>query len=344
MTILSARHISHAFGSNEVLRDVTVEVGKGELVCLLGPSGCGKTTLLRLVAGLERLQKGEIAIAGDTVAAANLHVPPERRAVGLMFQDFALFPHLTVIENVAFGLKGETQSHERARRMLMTVGMETQADYYPHELSGGQQQRVALARALAPQPRLMLLDEPFSDLDATLRAQVREETVKVLKATGTSTLMVTHDPEEAMGMADRIQVMNRDGRVEQIGPPADLYYHPASAFVAQLFGPANRLDGVVRGGKIETVMGDVEAPGLSDGQKAVVLIRPEAFRLEKGGRDMEVTASRVMGRSTRLTLRPVSGGGAAAVLTASISGPCDCAPGQTVKVALSPEHRFVFPA
>jgi len=344
VTALEVRHVSHAFGANRVLRDVSVTVAEGELVCLLGPSGAGKTTLLRLVAGLERLQKGEITIAGETVAAPGRHRPPETRGIGLMFQDFALFPHLSVIENVAFGLKGTENAQERARRMLMMVGLESHGDHYPHELSGGQQQRVALARALAPNPRLMLLDEPFSGLDTTLRAQVREETTRILKAANTSTLMVTHDPEEAMGMADRIKVMDSTGRVVQTGTPAELYYEPANSFVAALFGPVNRIEGTVQEGKVTTPFGDVPAPDMAEGEKATVLIRPEAFSLNGRGTSVEVVSSRLLGRTSRLEIRPREETVTHSLFTASLAGPAQYPAGETLEVSLSSRHVFVFPA
>ena len=214
MSGLHLNNVSHAFDNGvPVLRGISVFVAPGELVCLLGPSGCGKTTLLRVAAGLEHLQVGQVTIAEQVVAEGRQgrHVATEKRGIGLMFQDYALFPHLTVFENIAFGLvENISQRQQWIEKALRRMGLEAYAGNYPHILSGGQQQRVALLRALAPEPRVLLLDEPFSGLDVTRRADIRAETLNFLKETGVATLMVTHDPEEAMFMADRILVMNED--------------------------------------------------------------------------------------------------------------------------------------
>ena len=281
MSALTLDHVSHAFGALRAVDDVSLSVEAGELVCLLGPSGCGKTTVLRLAAGLETLQQGRVLMGGRVVADGSVQLPPEDRSVGLVFQDYALFPHLSVEDNVAFGLRGLAAAARKARvgDALRKVGMAGSAKTFPHTLSGGQQQRVALARALAPAPRLMLLDEPFSGLDSQLRHQVRDETLHVLKQSGAATLMVTHDPEEAMFMADRIALMRR-GRIVQVGRPSDLYCAPADAFVAGFFGEINRFDGVVSGDRVVTPFGDVAAPDLGDGTAVEILIRPEALRLQ----------------------------------------------------------------
>jgi len=280
--VLKLDGVSHAFGDVRVLDGVNIDARPGELLCLLGPSGCGKTTALRLAAGIEELQQGRITLAGQTVAVPGWHVPPERRSVGMVFQDYALFPHLSVLRNVQFGLGSLDGAARRARAFeaLDQVGMAAYAESYPHMLSGGQQQRVALARALAPKPRVLLLDEPFSGLDSNLRAHIRDETLHVVKDSGTTTLIVTHDPEEAMYMADRIVVMNA-GRVEQIDRPETLYNAPANAFVATFFSSINRLEAVVRSGVVATPFGSVAAPGLPDGRRAEVLIRPEALRVSR---------------------------------------------------------------
>ncbi|MFP6758162.1 MAG: ABC transporter ATP-binding protein [Alphaproteobacteria bacterium] len=296
--------VNHAYGTVEAVRDVSLRVAAGELVALLGPSGCGKSTVLRLTAGLEHLQQGAVRIAGETVAEPGREVPPEARSVGLMFQDFALFPHLTVARNVGFGVSGH--STEVVAAALERVGLADRADDYPHALSGGEQQRVALARALAPRPKVMLLDEPFSGLDVVLRDRIRETTAAILRESGTPTLMVTHDPEEAMLMADRIALM-RDGRIVQEGPPDSLYRNPKSAFCATFIGDANSFDGQVSSGAVATPLGDFAAPDHADGTPARVLIRPEGIRLDAtdgatDGVEAAVVLVRSSGRAGLVTL------------------------------------------
>jgi iron(III) transport system ATP-binding protein len=309
---LSLEHITHRFGERVAVDDFSLEVARGELVCLVGPSGCGKTTALRLAAGLEPLQAGRVIINGRVVgdAASGAAVAPEERSVGLVFQDYALFPHLSVERNIGFGLRGMAggQKAERIGEVLRQVGMTGYARAYPHTLSGGQQQRVALARALAPRPRLMLLDEPFSGMDTRLRDEVRDATLHVLKESGAATLIVTHDPEEAMFMADRIAVM-RAGRPVQVGVPVDIYFRPADAFVAGFFGEINRLTGTVRGGRVDTPFGGIATPGMADGMLVQVLIRPEALRVATISDDgpepryaAKVIASRMLGRSSLIHL------------------------------------------
>ncbi|MEM8961990.1 MAG: ABC transporter ATP-binding protein [Acidobacteriota bacterium] len=270
--------LSHCFGTSQVLDDISLTVGRGEVCCLLGPSGCGKSTLLRLVAGLEKLQKGRIAIAGKEVASQDSRVPPEKRSIGFVFQDYALFPHLNVRANIAFGIISKTQA-ERVDRLLEQVDMTDYADAMPHTLSGGQQQRVALARALAPGPMAMLLDEPFSGLDAQLREEVRNVTLDVLRQANVATLMVTHDPHEALVVGNQVIVM-ATGRVLQMGTPMTVYNHSASLRIAETFGPVNRLNGVVHSGLAVTALGVFQAPTyLSEGAAATVALRPETIRI-----------------------------------------------------------------
>ena len=345
--------IVHAFGGQPVVAGATLDVKRGELACLLGPSGCGKTTLLRLAAGLERLQRGRVVIDGEVVANAadGRHVPPEKRRVGLMFQDYALFPHLTLAENIRFGLdKASAAPAFRVEEAMARVGLAPFAEAYPHTLSGGQQQRVALLRVLAPGPRVLLLDEPFSDLDVNRRVQVRESTLELLKESGAATLMVTHDPEEAMFMADRILVMN-GGRIVQSGSPFDTYFHPADAFVAELFGPVNRLPGVVRGHAVETPLGRFEAPGIADGIPVDVLVRVEGLVVgADGAADGEapvaarIVSSRLLGRSSHLSLRVPAGNGEEIALQCRVPGILPLHPGETVQIGVDRGQSFVFPA
>lgn len=235
--LLEIRELHHAYGNHPVVRGLSLTLKKGAIGCLLGASGCGKTTVLRCIAGFEPVAAGEIAINGVAVSSPGIHVPPERRRVGMVFQDYALFPHLSIADNVAFGLRGLT-ARERARRvaeLLEVVGLGHLGDAFPHQLSGGQQQRVALARALAPAPDLLLLDEPFSNLDVDLRWRLSQEVRELLKKRGTTAILVTHDQNEAFAMADEIGIMHQ-GRIEQWDTPYNLYHKPANRFVADFVG------------------------------------------------------------------------------------------------------------
>jgi len=303
---LQLRAVSHRFGAHQVLNDVSLAVAPGELLCLLGPSGCGKSTLLRIAAGLETLQAGRVLLDGVAIAEPGAAVPPEQRGIGLVFQDYALFPHLNVADNVAFGLAGWPAAARKSRvvEILASVGMADQAQAWPHTLSGGQQQRVALARALAPKPRVVLMDEPFSGLDARLRETIRDDTLHVLKRSGAATLMVTHDPEEAMFMADRVAVMQA-GHIEQDAAPERVYAAPASAFVARFFGQTNEYRAIVAGGVAQTPLGPVAARGFADGTAVAVLVRPEGIRMSvssETGAPAKVLAARLLGRSSWIHL------------------------------------------
>jgi iron(III) transport system ATP-binding protein len=350
--VLTMRGIRHAFDGLVAVDGVDLDVRPHEVVCLLGPSGCGKTTLLRLASGLETLQRGEVRIDGQLMASGNggRQVPPERRNVGLMFQESALFPHLTVLENVAFGLDGlgPRERERRARPLLDRLGMGDYAHAYPHMLSGGQQQRVALARALAPAPPLMLLDEPFSGLDTRLRDQIRDDTLHALKEVGTGTLLVTHDPEEAMFMADRIALM-RDGRIVQAGPPVELYCNPVDPFVVHFFGHVNRLEGVVLDGHVETAVGPIGVPDSPDGAPVEVLIRPEAIHLVPLGEPMEVPdtshvlVSRLLGRTSLIHFCAHARDGSEVHLHSRMPGVFLPPENQPVTITLDPSQVFVFP-
>ncbi len=336
--------IRHAYGGREVLSGIDLAVAPGEIVCLLGPSGCGKTTLLRLAAGLEPLQAGRIHLAGRPIAEPGREVPPESRSVGFVFQDYALFPHLTVAENVAFGLRFVPRGDRRWRVMdaLARVGLETYQNAYPHMLSGGQQQRVALARALAPRPQVLLLDEAFASLDARLREQVRDDTLHVLQSAGIATLLVTHDAEEAMFMGDRIALM-REGRILQAGTPMELYLHPRDRYVAVFLGEVNTLRGRIRHGEAVTALGPLPAPDFPEGAPVEVLIRPEALRLDSSGVAAQVEACRPLGAITLVHLAVPDGAGGLLHLHARLPPGRLLARGEPVHLALDAERAFVFP-
>lgn len=277
---LSLTNIAIAYQHNTVVQDVSFSLSAGEIGCLLGPSGCGKTSIIRAIAGFEQLQSGEISLRGKVVSGEGIAVPPEKRHTSVVFQDFALFPHLTIGQNIAFGLHGEKEParQQRVSEMLRLVGLSDLEQRYPYQLSGGQQQRVALARALATNPDVLLLDEPFSSLDAELREELAKDIRRILKHENTTALMVTHDQHEAFAMADKIGVM-RAGVLHQWSNAYDLYHTPASRFVADFIGNGVFLDGVViEQHKVETVLGQFSLPLTSpfnDGDKVEILIRPD---------------------------------------------------------------------
>jgi iron(III) transport system ATP-binding protein len=273
---LVVRGLTKSFGGTLVLAGLDLTVPERTLAAVLGPSGCGKTTLLRIVAGFETPDAGEVVIGGSTVSGRGVRVPPERRRVGVVPQEGALFPHLTVAGNVAFGLAHRRGRADRVAQLLELVGLGGYGSRMPHELSGGQQQRVALARALAPDPALVLLDEPFSALDTGLRAAVREDVRTALRATGATAVLVTHDQQEALSMADVVAVL-RDGRVVQAAAPAELYVSPGDLAVARFLGEAVTLDAVLRDGRAECVLGRLLVRGGSSaaGATGTVVIRPE---------------------------------------------------------------------
>ena len=356
MRSLGFTRVSHRFGETPAVDDVSFGVEAGELVCLLGPSGCGKSTLLRLAAGLETLQSGRIAIGGAAVAegGGGRQLPPEKRGVGLMFQDYALFPHLTVKQNIGFGLRDEpggARGRAWIERALREVGLAHLGERYPHTLSGGQQQRIALLRALAPNTGVLLLDEPFSELDGHLRRRIRQETRAMLAESGATTLMVTHDPEEAMFLADRIVVLDR-GRVAQDASPLEIYTAPADPFVARLFGPANELEGVVRGGMVDTALGPAPAAGMEDGRAVLCLVRTDDVEVTAAPPDhgrgyvrARVESARALGPASWLVLRPVadeSPGRPPAVIEARLPGIHLPAVGSEVWARVREERCFVF--
>jgi iron(III) transport system ATP-binding protein len=276
--------VRHTYASGgPILNGVSLEVEPGEILCLLGRSGCGKSTLLRIAAGVERQTHGRVLLDGREIAGPSTFLQPEQRGVGLMFQDYALFPHMTIVENVMYGLRAlaRQDAEVAAKRALRRVGMLDYAPDYPHALSGGEQQRVALARAIAPRPPVLLMDEPFSNLDKRMRDEVRDETIAVLREARATTIVVTHDPEEAMRMADRIALM-RAGRLVQVGRPEELYRQPTDLLTARFFSEMSEIPGRIRGGRVETPVGWFDAPGLPDGP-GVVCVRPQAVRLKSAG-------------------------------------------------------------
>lgn len=282
--LLHAEGLVRHLGGRNVVDDISLSVSAGQITCLLGPSGCGKSTTLRIIAGVDRQDAGRVTLAGRVVSDATRHVPAEQRGVGLMFQDFALFPHLTVAQNIAFGLPRSASADARVQELLERVDLTGYGQKHPHELSGGEQQRVALARALAPRPKIMLMDEPFSGLDNRLRDEIRDATLSVLKQEGTAVLLVTHEPDEAMRMADQIALM-RDGRIVQQAAPYNIYNAPVDREAAAFFSDINTLHGEVHGALTETPFGQFLAPGHPDGRAVDIVFRPQHVRIDfdRGG-------------------------------------------------------------
>jgi iron(III) transport system ATP-binding protein len=331
---LRCEGLSKRFGPVVALDSFNLAVAPGEVVALLGPSGCGKTTALRVIAGFEAPDIGTVEIGGRQVAGRGANLPPEKRRVGMVFQDYALFPHLNVWQNVAYGTS-RSERKQRVAEVLRLVGLEGLEKRMPHELSGGQQQRVALARTLAPRPDVVLFDEPFSNLDVRLRQRVREEVREVLRATGATAVFVTHDQEEAFVLADRVVVMNQ-GRAEQIGTPPDLYSRPASRFVAEFVGLANFIPGSGRCGFVQTELGRVRAASEGD---LDVLIRPDDLIVGEGDVQAVVTDREFLGHDLLYTLSLPSG----RVLRTIQHPQVDLDPGDRVTLSLRRYDLVAFP-
>jgi iron(III) transport system ATP-binding protein len=352
---LQVQSLSCQFGGKEVVSDLDLQVAAGQVMCLLGPSGCGKSTTLRMIAGVEGPSAGRILIDGAEVYGASANLPPEARGVGLMFQDFALFPHLTVAGNVAFGLSGDRAvKMKRVDELLERVNLSGFQDKHPHQLSGGEQQRVALARALAPRPKVMLMDEPFSGLDNRLRDGIRDTTLEVLKDEGAAVLLVTHEPDEAMRMADEIALM-RAGRLVQRGAPYNIYNKPADRAAAAFFSDINVIRGTSRGALTETPFGAFLTPGHADGAEVDIVIRPQHLKIDfdRAGRGPNPTPiegtpargvvqrARYLGRESLVEFRMEFDG---STLTASVPGVFLPKVGTPLWLMIRRDRCYVFPA
>jgi iron(III) transport system ATP-binding protein len=341
MTRVVVSGLKKSFGDHVVLDNLDLEVPEGSLTAVLGPSGSGKTTLLRLLAGFERPDEGQISIAGTVVEDAHTHLPPESRRVGYVPQDGALFPHLNAAGNIGFGLPRSERKSGRVEDLLELVGLVGEGQLYPHELSGGMQQRVALARALAARPSLVLLDEPFAALDASLRAEVRADVARVLAETGTTSVLVTHDQDEALSLADRVAVL-RAGRVAQCAGPEEIYLDPLDPALASFVGDANLLPGTVRGGMALTALGplaiaDASSP-VRESDQVLVLVRPEQVELHavngSGALTGLVVNCHYYGHDMLVTIEIAGTGGRRSLLTARLTGRTPLGTGSAVAIAV----------
>lgn len=342
--ILELRAVSCAYDPNRpAIRDISFSAHEGEILCLLGPSGCGKTTILRAIAGFEPVRAGQIFLSGRLVSSSSETIPTETRRVGMVFQEYALFPHLRVADNIAFGLLHLSRAERRARvqEMLRLTGLEGFERRYPHELSGGQQQRVALSRALVQNPVLLLLDEPFSNLDPDMAGRMRQELHDLLRRTSTTTILVTHDHDEAFAMADRIAVLNQ-GMLEQLDSPEVIYHLPATRFVADFVGQADFITGQVRQGLVHTELGEFpNTINCAEESKVVVMIRPDDIQLmpNKSAEPM-IVARLFRGSENLYTIRLPSG----QMVHSSESSTSVYQEGTAVELRLSATHTVVFPA
>lgn len=332
------------YAGQQVVKRLDLSLRAGDIGCLLGPSGCGKTTTLRAIAGFEGLDAGEIRLAGEVISRAGFTLAPEKRRIGMVFQDYALFPHLSVAENIAFGIRRHPQRERIATEMLELVKLDGLAQRFPHELSGGQQQRVALARALAPQPRLLLLDEPFSNLDVELRRHLSHEVRDILKSRGTSAILVTHDQEEAFAVCDQVGVLDQ-GRLEQWASPYELYHEPRTPFVASFIGKGYFIRGRLLGvDSVETELGIISGRHGQDwpaGSDVEVLLRPDDIvHAADSALRAEIVGKTFLGATTLYRLRLGSGTQLEALLPSHV----DQAPGERLGIRIASEHLVLFPA
>jgi len=343
-SILELRSVSCAYDlSRPAIHDISFSAREGEILCLLGPSGCGKTTILRAIAGLEPVQAGQIFLSGRLVSSSSETLPTEARRVGMVFQEYALFPHLRVADNIAFGLRHLSRAERRCRvqDMLRLTGLEGLDRRYPHELSGGQQQRVALSRALVQHPVLLLLDEPFSNLDPDMAGRMRQELHALLHRMKTTTILVTHDHDEAFAMADRIAVLNQ-GMLEQLDSPELIYHLPATRFVADFVGQADFITGQVRQGLVHTELGEFpNTLNRPEESEVVVMIRPDDIQLVPNKSAKPRVAARLFRGSENLyTIRLPSG----QMVHSSESSTNVYEEGTAVELRVSATHTVVFPA
>jgi iron(III) transport system ATP-binding protein len=342
--LLALRNLQCGYRGQSVVSELNLHLNAGDIGCLLGPSGCGKTTTLRAIAGFEAVQAGEISLAGQVISRPGFTLAPEKRRIGMVFQDYALFPHLTVAQNVAFGIRQHPQREQATRELLELVKLDQLGQRYPHELSGGQQQRVALARALAPEPKLLLLDEPFSNLDGELRRKLSQEVREILKLRGISAILVTHDQQEAFAVSDHVGVFNQ-GRLQQWDTPFNLYHEPLTPFVASFIGQGYFIRGqLLSPDTVQTELGVIHGNRAylwPSGSAVDVLLRPDDIVYDASSPlQARIVAKTFLGAATLYRLQLASG----SLLESILPSHVDLEPGQNMGIRIAADHLVVFPA
>jgi len=348
MLSVKINKLDHSIGNKKILNNINLELEKDKIACILGPSGCGKTTLLKLIAGLFKVEKGEILLDNELVSSNNIHVKTEKRKIGFLFQDYALFPHQTVKENLQFAIRDKSSSHT-IEEILDVIKLSDSLKKYPHELSGGEQQRVALARSIIARPNLLLLDEPFSSLDLNLREEVRDDTLHLLQKSNISVLVVTHDPFEAMFISNKIYIMDKNGKIVQSGSPKELYNLPNSSYVANFFGETNKFTGVVKNKKVKTPVGEFVVDENLETKNVNIFVRPEAVKLSQeqtpvNGVKGTVMASKLMGSYSFVHLSVLNDDNE--IIHVHSHMPPNFLPNQSsaVGIEIDSQQTFIFPS
>ena len=349
MLAVKINNLSHSINNQKVLQNINLELEKDKIACILGPSGCGKTTLLKLIAGLEKVTTGDIIINDEIVSSNTMHLKTEKRKIGFLFQDYALFPHLTVKENLNFAISNGKKEKHDIEEIIEIIKLPNSLHKYPHELSGGEQQRVALARSIIAQPDLLLLDEPFSSLDLSLKEEVRDDTLHLLQKSNISVLIVTHDPFEAMFISNKIYIMQKDGKNVQSGSPRQLYNEPINSYVAGFFGETNKFKGMVKNAEVQTPIGKIKTHNNLESKEVVIHVRPQGIKLTQeqtpvNGIKGTVMASKLMGSFSFVHLSVLDHNNE--IVHVHSHMPASFIPGQStaVGIEIDDEQIYVFPA
>ena len=349
MLAVKINNLSHSINNQKVLQNINLELEKDKIACILGPSGCGKTTLLKLIAGLEKVTTGDIIINDEIVSSNTMHLKTEKRKIGFLFQDYALFPHLTVKENLNFAISNGKKEKHDIEEIIEIIKLPNSLHKYPHELSGGEQQRVALARSIIAQPGLLLLDEPFSSLDLSLKEEVRDDTLHLLQKSNISVLIVTHDPFEAMFISNKIYIMQKDGKIVQSGSPRQLYNEPINSYVAGFFGETNKFKGMVKNAEVQTPIGKIKTHNNLESKEVVIHVRPQGIKLTQektpvNGIKGTVMASKLMVSFSFVHLSVLDHNNE--IVHVHSHMPASFIPGQStaVGIEIDDEQIYVFPA